>query len=155
MEIVGRLKRVLNEEKPAKMYIDCIGIGAGVVDRLREMGFNNVEGVNVARSANDKEKFKNLRAELSSDMRDWLCGEMDVQIPDDDILHGELISFGFKENSQGQLQIEGKDELRARGMPSPDGSDALMLTFFGGFYGDNHTQFAEPELSPWERSMFR
>lgn len=155
MEIVGRLKRILNEEKPGKMYIDCIGIGAGVVDRLREMGFHNVEGVNVARSANDKEKFKNLRAELCSDMRDWLCGEMAVQIPDDDILHGELISFGSKENSQGQLQIEGKDELRARGMASPDGADALMLTFFGGFYGDNHTQFEEPQLSPWERSMFR
>jgi len=155
MEIVGRLKRILNEEKPAKMYIDCIGIGAGVVDRLREMGFNQVEGINVGRSANDKEKFKNLRAELWSDMRDWLYGEMQVQIPDDDILHGELISLGFKETSSGQLQIEGKDELRKRGMASPDGADALSLTYFGGFYGENHTQFEEQPLSPYERSMFR
>jgi hypothetical protein len=155
MEIVGRLKRIINEEKPHKVYIDCIGIGAGVVDRLQEMGFDNVEGVNVARSANDKERFKNLRAELWSDMRDWFCGEMPVQIPDSDELHGELCSLGFKENSQGQLQIESKDELRSRGLPSPDGADALSLTFFGGSYSANSGQIEVPKLSPWERKMFR
>lgn len=135
MEICGRLKRIVTEEKPTKMYIDCIGIGAGVVDRMQEMGFDCVEGVNVARSANDKEKFRNLRAELWSDMRDWLDQEMPVQIPDDDTLHGELCSLGFKFTSSGQLQIESKDDLRSRGMPSPDVADALSLTFFGGFFG--------------------
>jgi hypothetical protein len=155
METVGRLKRVITEEKPTKVYIDCIGVGAGVVDRLQEMGFDMVEGVNVARSANDKERFKNLRAELWSDMRDWLYGEMPVQIPDSDELHGELCSLGFKENSSGQLQIESKDDLRARGLPSPDGADALSLTFFGGFYGGVAGNIQVPRLNAWERSMFR
>jgi hypothetical protein len=155
MEIVGRVKRIIHEEKPHKVYIDCIGIGAGVVDRLQEMGYECVEGVNVARSANDKERFRNLRAELWSDLREWLYGEMPVQIPDEDELHGELCSLGFKENSQGQLQIESKDELRARGMSSPDGADALCLTFFGGFYGAHVNQIEVPKLHPHERSMFR
>jgi hypothetical protein len=155
MEIVGRLKRIIQNERPTKMYIDCIGIGAGVVDRLQEMGFDCVEGINVARSANDKEKFKNLRAELWSDMRDWFYGEMPVQIPDDDELHGELCGLGFKENSSGQLQIESKDELRARGLPSPDGADALSLSFFGGCYGNQQAQIEVPQLSPFERRMFR
>jgi len=155
MEIVGRLKRIITEEKPHKMYIDCIGIGAGVVDRLKEMGYDCVEGINVARSANDKEKFKNLRAELWSDMRDWLYGEMPVQIPDDDELHGELCSLGFKENSSGQLQIESKDDLRSRGLPSPDGADALSLSFFGGMFGAYTNQIDIPKLSPYEKSMFR
>lgn len=155
MEIVGRLKRIIQQEKPTKMYIDCIGVGAGVVDRLKEMGFDCVEGVNVARSANDKERFKNLRAELWSDMRDWFYGEMPVQIPDDDELHGELCCLGFKENSSGQIQIESKDELRSRGLPSPDGADALMLTFFGGYYGFGTTQIEVPQLSPYERRMYR
>lgn len=155
METVGRIKRIITQEHPAKVYVDCIGVGAGVVDRLQEMGFNCVEGVNVARSANDKERFKNLRAELWSDMRDWLYGEMPVQIPDDDTLHGELCSLGFKENSSGQLQIESKDELRSRGMPSPDGADALSLTFFGGCYGGNEAVIEIPQLSPFERRMFR
>ncbi len=155
METVGRLKRIITQENPAKMYIDCIGVGAGVVDRLQEMGFECVEGVNVARSANDKERFKNLRAELWSDMRDWFQGEMPVQIPDDDTLHGELCSLGFKENSSGQLQIESKDELRARGMPSPDGGDSLMLTFYGGVHGSVGAPIEVPQLSVHEKRMFR
>jgi hypothetical protein len=154
MEIAGRIKRIITEEKPEKVYIDCIGIGAGVVDRLNEMGYDIVEGVNVARSANDKERFKNLRAELWSDMRDWLYQEMQVQIPDEDELHGELCSLGFKENSNGQVQIESKDDLRARGLPSPDGADALSLSFYGGFHGVQ-TAIDVPRLAPHERGMFR
>jgi len=156
MEICGRLKRIITDEKPYRVYVDCIGIGAGVVDRMQEMGYDCVEGVNVARSANDKEKFRNLRAELWSDMRDWISGELPVQIPDSDELHGELCSLGFKFTSSGQLQIESKDDLRARGMPSPDGADALCLSFFGGHFGPvTAGQIEVPNLSPWERRMFR
>ena len=153
MEICGRLKRIITEEKPTKVYVDCIGVGAGVVDRMNEMGYDCVEGVNVARSANDKEKFKNLRAELYSDLRDWLSQEMPVQIPDLDDLHGEMTSFGFKFTSSGQLQIESKDDLRSRGMPSPDGCDSLMLTFYGGYFG-NHTYFEVQKRWPGEEKMF-
>lgn len=154
MEIAGRVKRIITEEKPEKVYIDCIGIGAGVVDRLNEMGYEMVEGINVARSANDKERFKNQRAELWSDMRDWFYQDMPVQVPDEDELHGELCSLGFKENSTGQIQIESKDDLRARGLPSPDGADALSLTFAGGFHGVQ-TAIEVPKLMPHERGMFR
>lgn len=136
MEIAGRIAQIIRHEKPAKVYIDCIGIGAGIVDRLQEMGFTMVEGVNVGRSANNKERFANLRAELWSEMRDWLYqNELPVQIPDDDELHGALCSLGFKYRSNEQLLIESKDDLRARGMPSPDEADALSLTFFSGVYG--------------------
>jgi hypothetical protein len=155
MEIVGRLKRIIGEENPKRVYIDCIGIGAGVVDRLKEMGYDCVEGINVARSANDKERFKNLRAELWSDMRDWLMQEMPVQIPDEDELHGELCSIGFKENSTGQIQMESKDDLRARGLPSPDGADALALTMFGGGFHAATNAFEVPQLNAYERGMFR
>lgn len=155
MEICGLLKRIIQDEKPSKVYIDCIGVGAGVVDRMNEMGFDMVEGVNVARSANDKEKYRNLRAELWADMRDWLYQEMPVQIPDSDELHGELCSLGFKYTSSGQLQIESKDDLRARGMASPDGADALALTMYGGFFGVQEHVFDVPKLAAHERGMFR
>ncbi len=136
MEIAGRVAQIIRHEKPSKVYIDCIGIGAGIVDRLQEMGFSMVEGVNVGRSANNKERFANLRAELWSEMRDWLYqNDLPVQIPDDDELHGALCSLGFKYRSNEQLLIESKDDLRARGMPSPDEADALSLTFFSGVYG--------------------
>ena len=155
MELCGKLKRVIIEEKPAKVYVDCIGIGAGVVDRMNEMGYDCVEGVNTARSANDKEKFLNLRAELWSDGRDWLSQEMDVEIPDSDELQGELCSLGYKfKTSGGQLQIESKEDLRARGMPSPDGADALMLTFAAGWHLAQNQIIVDKQY-PHERGMFR
>ena len=103
MEICGRLVQLIKDERPAKIYVDCIGIGAGIVDRMREMGYEQVEGVNVARSANQKDKFRNLRAELYWDLREWLCQEMPVQVPDSDELHGDLCGMGFKYTSNGLL----------------------------------------------------
>lgn len=134
MQIAGMLKHIIVKESPHRVYIDCIGVGAGVVDRLREMGFHFVEGINVARTADQKDKFRNCRAELWSEMRDWLTQEMAVEIPDSDELHGDLCNLGYKYDSSGRLLIESKDELKARGMPSPDTADALALTFYSGFY---------------------
>lgn len=134
MELAGKLKTIIDKERPHRVFIDCIGIGAGVVDRLQEMGYSCVEGINVARTANDKERFGNLRAELWSEMRDWLMGEVDVQIPDSDELQTDLCGLGYKHRSNGQLLIESKDDLKKRGMPSCDLADALSLTFPYGIY---------------------
>jgi len=135
------------------VFIDCIGIGAGVVDRLQEMGYQCVEGINVARSANDKERFGNLRAELWSEMRDWLMGEIPVQIPDSDELHTDLCGLGFKHRSNGQLLIESKDDLKKRGMPSCDCADALMLTFAYGQY-TGETSFKPNMIAEQHQKMF-
>jgi len=143
MELAGRLKTIIERERPAKVCIDSIGIGAGVVDRLQEMGFECVEGVNVARSANDKERFANVRAELWNEMRDWLTGELPVDIPDSDELHRDLCGLGYKHRSNGQLLIESKVDLKKRGFPSCDCSDALMLSFaYGSFAQEDHYQTA-------------
>ena len=98
------------------------------------MGYEQVEGVNVARTANDRDKFRNQRAELWHDMREWLAQDAPVQIPDSDELLGDLTSLGYKFDSSGRLQIESKDELRKRGMKSPDLADALAMTFSAGDY---------------------
>jgi len=132
MQLAGRIKRIIEEEKPHRVYIDCIGIGAGTTDRLSEMGYSQVVGVNVARSANDKERFANQRAEYYWELRDWLQQELDVQLPDSDELHADLCGFGYRHRSNGQLLIESKDDMKKRGMRSPDIADSLMLTFAGG-----------------------
>lgn len=134
MELVGLIRRIIDKERPAKVCIDCIGIGAGIVDRLLEIGYDMVEGVNVARSANDKDKFRNLRAELWHDMREWLTQELPVQVPDSDELLGDLTSLGYKYDSSARLLIESKEDLRKRGMKSPDTADSLALTFYVGDY---------------------
>ena len=154
MEIAGMLKHVIEKEKPHRVYIDCIGVGAGVVDRLREHNFYFVEGVNVARSANNKDKFRNLRAELWSDMRDWLAQEMPVQVPDSDDLHGDLCNLGYKYDSSGRLLIESKDDLKARGMASPDTADALAMTFYSGFYDVSTETNRITTIHPHRPGMF-
>jgi len=141
MQIAGVIRKIIEREKPVKVYIDVIGIGAGIVDRLHEMGFTQVEGINSARNASERDKFANKRAEMWAEMRDWLNGESPVSIPDSDVLHGDLCGLGYKWTSNGQLIIERKEELKKRGLPSPDCADALALTFAGGFYDINHGDF--------------
>jgi hypothetical protein len=134
MELVGIIRRIIDKEQPRRVCIDSIGIGAGVVDRLHELGYDIVEGVNVARRATEPDKYKNLRAELWDWMRTWLIQDMPVQIPDSDELQTDLCGLGYKYDSSDRLQIEGKDDAKKRGLLSPDTSDALMLTFYGGEY---------------------
>lgn len=153
MELAGHIKTIIDKEKPYKVFIDCIGIGAGVVDRLQEMGYDCVEGVNVARSANDKVRFGNQRAELWSAMRDWFTGELDVDIPDDDELHRDLCSLGYKHRSNGQMLIESKDELKKRGLPSPDIGDALSLTFTLGQHPYGQNIFRPPAHPNYNRLL--
>ncbi len=132
MELAGKLKTIMDKDRPAKMFIDCIGLGAGVVDRMQEMGYSSVIGVNVARSANNADRFANLRAELWHEMREWFLQDMPVQIPDDPELQKEICSLGYKHNSNARLLIESKEDAKKRGMNSPDKADALMITFAYG-----------------------
>lgn len=142
MELAGKIKRIIETERPKRVCIDCIGIGAGVVDRLHELGYTNlVIGVNVAIKAEEPDKYKNCRAELWDRMREWLTQEMPVEIPDSDELQTDLCGLGYKYDSSDRLQIESKEDAKKRGMLSPDTSDALMLTFYGGEYvSDGHFQ---------------
>lgn len=133
MELTGIIRRIIEKENPSRVCIDSIGIGAGVVDRLHELGYDIVEGVNVARRAEEPAKYKNTRAELWDRMRDWITQDMPVEIPDSDELQTDMTNLGYKYDSSGdRLQIESKEDAKKRGLLSPDTSDALMLTFYGG-----------------------
>lgn len=126
MEITGRVLKIAKEEqvKADNIFIDVIGIGAGVYDRLKEQGWKT-NAVNVAESPKDKENYINLRAELYADkVKEWIkTGDL----PDDDFY--ELANIKYKFNSTGKLQIESKEDMKKRGLESPDIADALMLTF--------------------------
>jgi hypothetical protein len=133
MELCGRLKIIIEKDRPVKMFIDCIGLGAGVVDRMQEMGYDVAIGVNVARAANLSDRFHNLRAELWYDMREWFLQDMPVQIPDDPELQKQLCGLGYRpQGSTGRLVIESKEDAKKRGMDSPDKADALAITFAYG-----------------------
>lgn len=132
MQLAGIIRRIIDKERPTKVYIDSIGIGAGVVDRLNELGYDLVEGVNVARRAEEGDVYKNTRAELWDRMRSWFLQEMPVEIPDSDELQTDLCGLGYLYDSSDKLQIESKIDAKKRGLLSPDTADAFMLTFYGG-----------------------
>ena len=135
MNLAGIVRRIIDKEQPKRVCIDSIGIGAGVVDRLHELGYQNiVVGVNVASSPEDKERYKNARAEDWDRMREWFIQDLDVEIPDSDELQTDLTVLGYEYDSSDKLKIESKEDAKKRGCLSPDTADALMLTFHGGEY---------------------
>ena len=114
--------------KPQAIVVDVIGIGAGVYDRLRELGYPAV-ACNVAESPAARQSYVNLRSELWGRYRDWLQ-ERRGKIPNDDDLIAQSTGIKYDFDSSGRLRLEGKKDLRKRGLPSPDRADAVCLTFY-------------------------
>ena len=127
MGLTGRVVAAIHEHQPSEVRVDEIGVGAGVVDRLRELG-HRVRGVNVARKARQDGKFVNLRAEAYWNLRDrFVAGR--IGLPADNALVSELTALRYEVDSANRVKMESKDNLRNRGAPSPDLADALMLAF--------------------------
>lgn len=129
MQTVGLIKIEYDraDEKPEAINVDVIGIGAGVVDRGREIGLP-MYGINVAETASADDKYSRLRDEIWFKGREWLEAK-DCKLLDDDELIGELTTAKYKIQSNGKLKVEGKDEMKKRGIQSPNKADAWLLTF--------------------------
>lgn len=130
MEVVALCSRIFQNFNPRLMVVDVVGIGSGVVDRLRELGYRDrVLAFNAGSTkVNNPEVYKNRRAEVWGEMREWLK-EAPVQIPDSDSLHADLTGVGFKYDSNNRILLESKDDMKKRGLRSPDEADALAFTF--------------------------
>ena len=138
--------------RPQAIYIDAIGLGAGLADRLRELDMPAV-AVSVSETASLKDRFNRLRDELFWGAREWFEAR-DCHIPDDGTLMAELSGIRYKYLSTGKLKVESKDEMKRRGQRSPDVADAFVLTFAGqgavaGGYsrGYNHNRTLKPKTN--------
>lgn len=131
MQVAGIIKSLYDTawrtDIPDQINVDTIGIGAGVLDRLWELGLP-VKGVNVSESPAIGERYNKLRDELWFKAREWL-EERDCKLLDDDDLIGELTAPKYAFTSNGKLKVEAKDEMKKRGLPSPDLADAWIMTF--------------------------
>ena len=125
MAIVGRVIEAIEEFKPIMTVIDEGGLGYGILDRLTEQRYK-VRGVNFGNKAKQSIAFGNKRAEMWNDMRNWL---KTASIPEDRQLKADLIGPMKRPNSSGTIFLEGKKEMRSRGLASPDAADALCVTF--------------------------
>ena len=138
MRVVGRVKERWDncrpEHRPSTIYVDSIGLGAGVADRLRELDLPCVD-VNVSESPSMKDRYPKLRDEIWWTVRNWL-EQRTVSIPRSLPLAAKLAAELGEPNivytSSGKVGVESKGEMRQRGVKSPNLGDALCLTFAGG-----------------------
>ena len=126
METVGRIIEAIEEYKPVLVVIDEGGLGAGVVDRLKEQRYKQVRGVNFGNKAKKPIMYGNKRAEMWGEMRDWL---RTASVPLDRNLKTDFISPLQKPDSRGTIFLESKKDMKSRGLASPDAADAICVTF--------------------------
>jgi hypothetical protein len=138
--------------RPCAICVDAIGMGAGVADRMSELGLPTVF-VNVSESPAVSGRYYRLRDELYGRARDWF-EKRDCTIPRHDRLVNELTGIRYRFTSDGRMRIESKDEMKKRGQPSPDVADAFALTFAAaadgaiGFNPTTRKHFAN-EVQEW------
>ena len=126
MEIVGHIIDAIQKHDPDIVCIDEGGVGAGVVDRLKEQRYKQVRGVMFGWKPKNPKAYLNKRAEMWGDMKEWLKG---AALPNDKRLKTDLTAPRKEPDSSGVLQLESKKKMKARGAASPDSGDALALTF--------------------------
>jgi hypothetical protein len=147
MQVAGLVYKIIQSESPNKIYIDVVGLGAGVVDRLNEMGFRDiVVAVNAGSSPLNADLYYNKRAEMWGETKRWLEDEP-VSIPDSDTLHADLCAPSYSHDSKHRLVIEKKEDMRKKGIQSPDEAEALVLTFSFP-YANNSTNLVKNLLNP-------
>jgi hypothetical protein len=134
MHVVGVVKTEYDalpiDMRPSAICVDAIGLGAGVADRMAEMGLP-VLAVNVSESPTTGSQYYRLRDELYCRTRDWFATRQ-VSVPAHDKLVADLTALKYRYLSDGRIKIESKDEMRKRGLSSPDCADALAMSFYAG-----------------------
>ena len=128
MEIAGHVKRILDYDSYDRCFID-VGMGVGVIDRLREMGYDEVQAVDFGSKALNQDKYTNKRNEMYGELLEWLK-DYPCRIDDDaDETISDLCAVHYKFDSKNRKVLELKSDTKKRLGHSPDSADALALTF--------------------------
>jgi hypothetical protein len=127
MQLTGAIVNEAKTDKPAEICVDSIGLGSGVADRLRELG-QVVRDVNVSEASAMNPQAAKLRDELWLSVKEWLNARA-CKLPKMVELRQELVAPTYTFTSNGKIKVEGKQEMKRRGMRSPDLADALCVTF--------------------------
>lgn len=146
MDLAERVAVQIRQLDPAAVFIDS-GAGAGVIDRLRQLGHQVVE-VPFGGKATD-EQYRNRRTQMWWDMREWL--KAGGSIPDILALKQELATPTFSYDVQGRKCLESKDQIKKRlqDAGSPDIADALCLTFAAPVHSKTDRDRVVSKPSDW------
>jgi hypothetical protein len=136
------IKQVIDTDKPKRVFVDVGGLGAGVVDILRSWGepYSEVmvpvnfgsepqEDVTYLPDGTKEPGPRNRRAEMWKRSRDWLNEVGGADVPDVDGLQSDACAPKYKYDVNQRLLLESKEDMRRRGVRSPDDWDAVALTF--------------------------
>jgi hypothetical protein len=129
METVGIVRRHLAKHPTVRVpvNVDVIGVGSGVFDRMRELR-DPVAPYQGSQRATNPAKFKNRRSETWWTFRELMeDGLIDLD-PKDEKLAAELGSVKWGTDSSGRIFIETKEDMTARGLPSPNHADAAVMS---------------------------
>jgi len=126
MQLVGHIAEFIRKWDPDAVFVDVTGMGAGVVDRLRQLGFP-VIGVDFGSRATKSEAYLNKRVEMWASAAEWV--KNGGCLPNDQGLISELTAPTYSFSPDNRMKLESKDDMKARGLPSPDLADALCISF--------------------------
>ncbi len=147
MEVASRVVEVIEQHEPQAVFVDIVGIGAGVVDRLHQLGHRRkVIGVSAAEKAMDVSRYANKRAEMWAKTKEWLR-EWGALEPQDITLAEELMGPEYGYDARERIQLERKKDMKKRGLASPDEADALALTF--AMPVASRQDKAPEDIEPW------
>lgn len=126
----AKVQEAIDQHKPDAVVIDGDGIGGSVYDFLKVRGYDRktvMVDFHGGATADDVHAHQNKRVEIWSAMKAWLEG---AQIPDEAEIDTDLTGpdYGYHP-TKGYLQLESKDDMKSRGVDSPDLGDALAMTF--------------------------
>lgn len=135
METVGKTRQLAEQMGISRVRVDGDGLGAGVFDRLQELGTPEVVEMRGGTRANDPRKFVNARSEWLWALREALADDAPTPLalpPDDDLIF-QATSLRWRVNSRGYIQVESKDDWRERTKrSSPDELDAVAMALARG-----------------------
>jgi hypothetical protein len=134
MTLAGKVAETYARYGADAVFVDGGGVGGGVVDRLRQLHIpvmdvqfgSKPDGVGYL-TGDDGVVYANKRAEMWGSMRSWLKGGGCV--PPNPNLQAQLTNLQYGFNVRNEIQLEKKEDMKKRGLESPDIADALALTF--------------------------
>jgi len=116
-------------QQPDAVFVDTIGVGAGVFDKLKQMGVMGTIEANVSMKAEEVKVYQNKRAEMYFNLKKFV--ENGGKLPNDKELKEELLALKYFYNpTSGKIQLISKDDLKEELGRSPDKSDSVALHFF-------------------------
>jgi hypothetical protein len=141
--------RILDDEKPAMMFVDAGG-GADLVDRLHELGYKNVKAIAFGSTPLREDKYRNKRAEMWGNGAEWIKDEnLPVEVPDDDSVQADFCACPYERDSHDRILLWRKEKIKQEYGFSPDYGDAWALTFAEPVREKRSTPTARPQEGGW------